>query len=310
MKKVWFGAALSGLVGIAWGAELDLAGEWQAKRIYPGGVATLQTEYPCAVPGDITCALLKLGVIPDSFTGTNEVENLWIGQADWSVARSFTVDAELLAKKEIVLRLEDCDTFATIKVNGETVGETFDRFQRYTFDVKPYLKEGKNEIVGFFESPVRKADERFYACGRSYPQGNHALTHNQAFVRKPACHGGWDWGPELEVMGFCGTVKLIANDRPRIDYVYTTQHFNDDLSHCTLDVFADLSDGTTVTKYAKFPQDLEGTTEGTVETEEVEIPEVEEVPLVSAPPVQNTQVSVEEQIEGSFNKSFWVSTFK
>ena len=40
---------------------------------------------------------------------------------------------------------------------------------------------------------------------------------------------------------------LIASDRPRIDYVYTAQMFNDDLTHCTLDVFADLSDGTTVT---------------------------------------------------------------
>lgn len=37
--------------------------------------------------------------------------------------------------------------------------------------------------------------------------------------------------------------------------------------------------------------------EETVETEVVEIPEAEEVPLVSAPPVQDTQVSVEEQIE-------------
>ena len=238
---------ISGLVGIAWGAELDLAGEWQAKRIYPGGVATLQTEYPCVVPGDVTCALLKLGVIPDSFTGTNEVENLWIGQADWSVARSFTVDAELLAKKEIVLRLEDCDTFATIRVNGKVVGETTDRFQRYTFDVKPLLKPGVNVIEGVFRSPEKVADERRAKLSRAFPMSNVIWAKNQALIRKPACHAGWDWGPSVQAIGFCGTVKLIATDRPRIDYVYTRQDFTADFSHCTLTVFADMSDGTTVT---------------------------------------------------------------
>ena len=247
MKMAWIGAMASGFVWIACGAELDLAGEWQAKRIYPGGVCSLQTEYPCAVPGDVTCALLKLGVIPDSFTGTNEVANLWIGLADWSVARTFTVDADFLAKREVVLRLEDCDTFATIKVNGETVGETFDRFQRYTFDVKPYLKAGENRIEGVFRSPEKEADKRRAKVGRPFPMSNVMWAKNQALVRKPACHAGWDWGPSVQAVGFCGAVKLIATDKPRVDYIYTAQDFNADFSHCTLTVFADLSDGTTVT---------------------------------------------------------------
>ena len=247
MKMACLSVVASGLVGIAWGAELDLAGEWQAKRIYPGDIATLQTEYPCAVPGDVTCALLKLGVIADSFTGTNEVANLWIGQADWSVARSFTVDAAFLAKKDVVLRLEDCDTFATIKVNGATVGETFDRFQRYTFDVKPYLRAGENRIEGVFRSPEKEADKRREKVGRPFPMSNVQWSKNQALIRKPACHAGWDWGPSVQAVGFCGTVKLIATDKPRVDYVYSTQDFNADFSHCTLTVFADLSDGTCVT---------------------------------------------------------------
>ncbi len=54
----------------------------------------------------------------------------------------------------------------------------------------------------------------------------------------------------MQVIGLCGTVKLLASDKPRIEYIYTPQTFSDDLSHCTLDVFADLSDGTTVTHLA------------------------------------------------------------
>ena len=233
--------------GIGYAAELDLAGEWQAKQIHEGGICTLQTEYPCQVPGDIYCCLKDVGIIPDSFVGTNEVDNLWVGKADWSIARRFDVTDEILAKKEIVLRLEDSDAFATVKVNGHEVGRTTDRFQRYTFDVKPYLVKGSNHIEGLFRSPEKEADARREKIGRAFPMSNVTWAKNQAFVRKPACHAGWDWGPSVQAIGFCGTVKLIAEDRPRIDYVYSTQDFNDDFSHCTLTVFADLSDGTTVT---------------------------------------------------------------
>ena len=245
MKRLTVLMALA--AGAAWGVELDLAGEWQAKLIYKGGIATLQTEYPCVVPGDVTCCLKDIGIIPDSFVGTNEVANLWVGRADWSIARRFDVTDELLAKKEIVLRLEDCDTFATIKVNGKVVGETTDRFQRYTFDVKPYLVKGSNLIEGLFRSPEKEADNRRAKLDRPFPMSNVQWSKNQALIRKPACHAGWDWGPSVQAVGFCGTVKLIAQDKPRIDYVYTTQDFNAEYTHCTLMVFADLSDGTTVT---------------------------------------------------------------
>jgi len=228
------------LAGCAAGAaELDLAGAW---RLTDG-----ERTVDAVVPGGVHDALLAAGEIPDPYVGANETNILWVARRDWTFARDFTVDAHFLAHASIVLRLEDCDTFATIRVNGCTVGATTDRFQRYDFDVKPFLREGVNRIEGAFRSPVAVADERRQAYGRAYPIGNVQWAKNQALIRKPACHGGWDWGPEIETIGFCGTVALIASDRPRIDYVYTTQTFNDDLTHCTLDVFADLSNGTTVT---------------------------------------------------------------
>ena len=242
--------------------ELDLSGEWTANRIgstseyaaHPERFGTFAYE----VPGGIQSALLKAKRIPDSFIGTNEVLNLWIGQSDWKVERAFEVTKDFLAHKEIILRLEDCDTFAEVYVNpvGNSsrdvasegfLGRTTDRFQRYDFDVKPFLREGKNQIVVFFRSPENEADARRAAQGRPFPMSNVMWAKNQALVRKPACHAGWDWGPSVQVVGLCGTTKLIASDRPRIDYLYTTQDFNADFTHCTLSVFADLSDGTTVT---------------------------------------------------------------
>ncbi len=220
-------------------AELDLAGVW---RLTDG-----EHDLPAFVPGGVHDALLENGVIDDIYYGANETKCLWVARRGWTFSRTFTLDAAFLASREIVLRLEDCDAFAKIYINGRVAGETTDRFQRYTFYAKPYLREGGNTIEAVFESPVAEADRRREALGRPYPIANVKWAVNQALVRKPACHGGWDWGPEVESIGLCGTVKLIAADKPRIDYVYASQKFNADLSHCTLTTYADLSDGTTVT---------------------------------------------------------------
>ena len=231
------------VASMAFAADLDLAGTWRLAKASDASIAC-----PIAVPGGVHTALLKAGLMKDAFWGQNEKDMQWVGKSDWNISREFYVSKDFLAKKEIVLRLEDCDCFCTVFVNGQKVGETTDRFQRYTFDVKPFLKEGKNTIEGKFRSPENEADKRREAKGRAFPMSNVMWAKNQAFVRKAACHAGWDWGPAVQVIGFCGTTKLIATDGPRVEYVYSTQEFNDGFTHCTLTMTAELSDGTKVEK--------------------------------------------------------------
>ena len=243
MNRILFSFFASALSVAAFAAELDLAGTWKLVKADDAKVAC-----PIAVPGGVHTALLKAGLMKDAFWGQNEKDMQWVGKSDWNISREFEVSKDFLAKKEIVLRLEDCDAFATIFVNGQKVGETTDRFQRYTFDVKPFLKAGANTIEGRFRSPEKEADKRRAAKGREFPMSNIMWAKNQAFVRKAACHAGWDWGPAVQVTGFCGTTKLIATDGPRVEYVYSTQNFNDNFTHCTLTVTAELSDGSKAEK--------------------------------------------------------------
>ena len=259
MKHTLF-LCLSLAAEFAFGDEIDLAGVWTANCAGPAAMTQLERfgAFDYLVPGGVQSALLKAKRIPDSFVGTNEVDNLWIGKTDWIVRRTFMVPKEFLAHKEIILRLEDCDTFAEVCVNPALnsfpgrkdeglVGKTTDRFQRHDFNVKSFLREGENVIEVRFRSPEKEADARRAAIGRPFPMSNVMWAKNQTLIRKPACHAGWDWGPSVQVIGLCGTTKLIASDKPRVDYVYTTQDFNGDFTHCTLRVFADMSDGTTVT---------------------------------------------------------------
>jgi len=39
-----------------------------------------------------------------------------------------------------------------------------------------------------------------------------ALFNNGSFVRKPACHRGWDWGLAQLTTGLCGKTALIGSD--------------------------------------------------------------------------------------------------
>ena len=219
--------------------ELDLSGTWRA--------ASGEIEVAAQIPGGIHDALLAAGMIDDPYWGANETNAFWVPMREWKFSRTFEVDADFLACKEIVLLLEDCDTFCTLKINGAEAGKTANRFRRYEFDVKNLLRPGVNTIEGLFESPIEKAAEFRKTRARAYPMSNVARAVNQALIRKPACHGGWDWGPEIETIGFCGRVAIIGSDKPRVEYVYTRQEFNDDLTHCTLTVYADLSDGSCVT---------------------------------------------------------------
>ena len=244
LAKIGAFVAVAGMALTGRAVELDLAGEWTLSGSNEVGQAI---SCPIEVPGDVHSALFKAKLMPDPFWGCNETNVQWVGRHDWTIERTFDVSAELLAHKKIILRLEDCDTFCTVKVNGRIVGRTSDRFQRYDFDVKPFLKAGENTIEGLFESAERIGNASLAKSDRPYRIGNVTWANGQMLVRKPACHAGWDWGPALMLEGFCGTVKLIASEKPRIDYVYTQQDFSDDLSHCKLSVFADMSDGTTVT---------------------------------------------------------------
>ena len=181
--------------------------------------------------------------MPDPYWGRNERETQWVGRHEWTFSREFDVPADFLGRPSLVLRLGDCDTFAEIFVNGAKVGETRDRFMRWDFNVRAAVRPGRNEIRLVFASAWLKGDALAAASPRPYPMSMNTWFNNGAFIRKPACHRGWDWGLAQMTTGPCGAVSLVASGGDRIDYVFCDQDFSDDLSHCTLRVHAVLETG-------------------------------------------------------------------
>ena len=221
---------------------LDLSGEWRLAGLDERGAPL---SCPAAVPGDVHGALFAAGRMPDPFLGRNEERVQWVARRDWTFSRSFDVPEVFLRHVSVILRLEDCDTFATVFVNGKKLGETRDRFLRRDFDAKRALRPGRNDIRLVFASAVRKADALAARAGRPYPMSLDESTaiHNMPFIRKPACHRGWDWGLSQMTTGPCGRVELVASDGDRIDAVFCEQAFDDAMTHCTLRVHAILETG-------------------------------------------------------------------
>ena len=85
-----------------------------------------------------------------------------------------------VAAKAVTLRLEDVDCFATVKVNGHEVGKTSNRFQRYDFDVKPFLKAGENRIEALFESTERIS----YAETNNYDRASATTARTTPATRR------------------------------------------------------------------------------------------------------------------------------
>ncbi len=220
-------------------ATLSLAGEWTLTGTGPGGRGV-----SCAarVPGDVHSALCAAGVIPDTFFGTNELVAAWVNRAEWTLSRTFEADAALLAAKSVVLRLEDVDTFAEIRVNGATVGRTENRFRRWEFDVKPFLRAGTNTLTGVFRPAWTVSEELAARAPRPVSCNKNGDVPTINHVRKPQCHGGWDWGITQMTAGFCGAVELIATDDFRIDYIHSDVRLSPDLSKADVRVFAELTE--------------------------------------------------------------------
>ena len=176
----------------------SLNGEWQFRQ------CGTQEWSPASVPGGVHTDLLALGKIPDPFVADNEHSVMWVAENDWEYQRSFTVSAEVLAEENIKLICDGLDTIADVYLNGIYLGHVENMFRRWEWDVKNILREGSNELLIVFGSPVRfitaKQAQLALQGGGDIPGGPH--------LRKAPCHWGWDWGPKLPPIGIWKEIRL------------------------------------------------------------------------------------------------------
>lgn len=203
--------------------EIDLSGEWTLSQWGEGDKAR-KTGIPIQIPGDTYSALIEAGKIPDPYFGTNELETLWVGQVDWLLFRSVTIEPGFLENRHVFLHIDSLDTVAEIRINGEPVARSDNMFTALRVDIGRYLKSGENRFGILLRSAEKRAAELSRQLPYPVPYSAYPVqSPHRNLVRKVQCHSGWDWGPCLMVSGIYGRAYLTSCGHGRIDSITTEQ---------------------------------------------------------------------------------------
>lgn len=192
--------------------QLSLNGQWKVAN--SNGSVTI----PATIPGGIYTDLMKSGVIGDPYYRDNDVLYRWVGRDKWTFKRTFTVSAEMLSKKRIILVSHGLDTVATVNVNGLLAGTGDNMFSRYVFDIKDILMEGENTIEVAFDSAVDYAlqknleQQKNYVIPPTCPPPIQKGECHVNFIRKIQSSFSWDWGPSFPSQGIWKDIEIVAFD--------------------------------------------------------------------------------------------------
>ena len=188
------------------------------------------------VPGSVHTDLLAHRLIADPYVGAAEAGLQWIGLADWEYRARFDVDAATLARRHAELVFEGLDTFAEVELNGQPLLRADNAHRTWSARVDGRLRAAGNTLRIVFRSPIRtllptvQAMPHRIAGNYPSPYGDEpkdAMVGN--FVRKPAYHFGWDWGPRYVTAGVWRAVRLQAWDAQRlVDLAVRTDALDDE----------------------------------------------------------------------------------
>ncbi|KZZ90328.1 beta-mannosidase [Ascosphaera apis ARSEF 7405] len=160
---------------------------------------------PAKFPSQVHLDLHDAGIIPEPYDGVGDLDLRWIALANWTYA------TELLNLKkdasQSYLVFDGLDTFATVQVCGQTVGQANNQFRQWTFDISKALQSCHSStpsLTILFESAIAVANRIAEQPGQEqWPESVEGLFEfpNRQFIRKEQSDFGWDWGPAFAPAG-------------------------------------------------------------------------------------------------------------
>lgn len=138
--------------------------------------------------------LLHHKLIPDPYIDTNEIEDFWVNDADWTYKTSFDVADP--GTKAVDLVFEGLDTVVDVFLNGEHILFSKDMFLSHRLNIKNKLSDC-NELVLKFKAANKFAEQERCKQGWKPTEGDDTTMggHSRLWLRKAQYSWGWDWGP-------------------------------------------------------------------------------------------------------------------
>ena len=167
------------------------------------------------VPGSIHLDLWNNNLIPDPFYSDNEENIQWVSKQDWDYRLLFSLDSNIIDKKNKILRFEGLDTFCDVFLNGTQILTSNNMFHPWKIDVTDIISLKDNELLLRFKSPSEMMKSKIENSNYQLPADNDKAGGVSPHIRKAPYHFGWDWGPCFVTMGIWKKVELIGYDSSR-----------------------------------------------------------------------------------------------
>lgn len=194
--------------------------------------------YSAEVPGVVQTDLLRHGLIPDFYQGSNIDSVQWIENEDWIYKRTLFVADTLLRHAYLDLVFKGLDTFAEVYLNDSLIGKADNMFRTWEWPVGAALRIGENELKVIFRSPIKEGAKLREVYGIQLPHDNDP-TGVSPYIRKAAYQFGWDFCPRLVTSGIWKEVELRGWSIGRIGEVVVEQSEQDNSVVLDVDVHAE-----------------------------------------------------------------------
>jgi beta-mannosidase len=188
------------------------------------------------IPGDVHSALIAARRIEDPFYDQNESKCAWIEDNEWWYRLNIDgPDQPLQPGERLQLVFHGLDTYATVWLNGEKLGQHANMFREAVFDVTNRLRTSqRNTLAICFDRPLDHAKpvEGFEPWG---------FGRERVYMRKAQFGYGWDWGPRLPTVGIWRPVELRRQRHAAIAGVhFYTIEINQDEGYALVAVKAEV----------------------------------------------------------------------
>ncbi|KAK3381973.1 glycoside hydrolase family 2 protein [Podospora didyma] len=180
------------------------------------------------VPSEVHTELVRHGVIPDPFVDLNELKATWVSEETWHYRTTFATPTAEGCAGVTDLVFEGLDTFASVKLNGQTILQSDNMFVEHRVNVDKFLNSAASGTENMLEIVFESARRRGLEFTEAHPEHDfivHQTEVSRGPVRKSQYHWGWDWGPILLTCGPWKPVRLETYvsriEDIRVDYNIT-----------------------------------------------------------------------------------------
>lgn len=178
------------------------------------------------VPGSVQEELVRSGLLPDPYYGTNEHDVQWVGEKNWQYERTWEI-AELDPNSTYRLHFEGLDTYADVWLNDTLILRADNMFRAWKIPVNGILRAGTNLLRVAFTAPITKLEPEI----KDFPYNLNQTSVNDTgtprvanFARKAQFQFGWDWGLRLVTVGIWRPIWLESWADARLEDVQYHQN--------------------------------------------------------------------------------------